>query len=138
MTGDLEDAAALYHPGNAVIKPLTVGFDPWETHELGEDDNTTNENNVILNCYRAPNYLTSSELFDLSLSLDLDAFEQLKKRSPRCGFPGQNSISLMQSARLTAIGTRRAPAGGAALFWTKQGRCSSQWFSPGGIASCRP
>jgi hypothetical protein len=69
MTGDLEDEAALYHPGNAVIKPLTVGFDPWEAHELGRDDNTTNRNNVILNCYRAPNYLTSSELFDLSLFL---------------------------------------------------------------------
>jgi len=35
MTGDLENEAALYHPGNAVIKPLTVGFDPWEAHELG-------------------------------------------------------------------------------------------------------
>jgi hypothetical protein len=34
MTGDLEDGAALYHPGNAVVKPLTVGFDLWEAHEL--------------------------------------------------------------------------------------------------------
>src|ERR1700745_2588582 len=34
MAGDLENKAALDHPGNAVVKPLTVGFDPWETHEL--------------------------------------------------------------------------------------------------------
>ena len=36
MTGDLENEAALDHPGNAVVKPLTVGLDPWEAHELGE------------------------------------------------------------------------------------------------------
>jgi hypothetical protein len=42
MTGDLEDEAALDHPGNAVVKSVTVGFDPWEAHELGGDNNTTN------------------------------------------------------------------------------------------------
>jgi hypothetical protein len=26
---------ALHHPGNAVAIPLTVGLDPWETHQLG-------------------------------------------------------------------------------------------------------
>ena len=41
--------AALDHPGNAVVKPLTVGFDPWEAHELGGDDNTTNSNSVTIN-----------------------------------------------------------------------------------------
>ena len=49
MTGDLENEAALDHPGNAVVKPLTVGFDPWEAHELGGDDNTTNTNSVTIN-----------------------------------------------------------------------------------------
>jgi hypothetical protein len=48
MTGGLEDEAALDHPGNAVVKPMTVGFDPWETHQLGGDSNTTNGNNVIM------------------------------------------------------------------------------------------
>src|SRR6201981_2357530 len=50
MTGDLEDEAALDHPGNAVVKSVTVGFDPWEAHELGGDDNTTNINIVIIIC----------------------------------------------------------------------------------------
>jgi hypothetical protein len=67
MTGDLENETALDHPGNAVVIPLTVGFDPWETHELGGDDNTTNRNNVILNCYRAPNYLTCPSSFSVPL-----------------------------------------------------------------------
>ena len=49
MTGDLEDEAALDHPGNAVVKPLTVGFDPWETHEFSGYENTTNKNSVIIN-----------------------------------------------------------------------------------------
>jgi hypothetical protein len=35
MTGSLENEAALYHPGNAVVKPLTFGLDPWEAHKLG-------------------------------------------------------------------------------------------------------
>ena len=48
MTGDLEDEAALYHPGNAVVKPLTIGFDPWEAHELSGNNNTTNRNRVII------------------------------------------------------------------------------------------
>jgi hypothetical protein len=30
-----------------VVKPLTVGLDPRETHQLGGDNNTTNSNNVI-------------------------------------------------------------------------------------------
>ena len=49
MTGDLENEAALDHPGNAVVKCLTVGLDPWEAHELGGDDNTTNSNSVTIN-----------------------------------------------------------------------------------------
>jgi hypothetical protein len=49
MTGDLENEAALDHPGNAVVKPLTGGFDPWETHELGGDADTTNSNSVTIN-----------------------------------------------------------------------------------------
>src|ERR1700741_1417783 len=44
MTGDLEDEAALNHPGNAVVKPLTVSLDPWEAHELGGDNSTTKLN----------------------------------------------------------------------------------------------
>src|ERR1700751_6388757 len=48
MTGDLENEAALDHPGNAVVKPLTVGLDAWEAHELGGDNNTTNRKNVTL------------------------------------------------------------------------------------------
>ena len=48
MTGDLENEAALDHPGNAVVKPLTVGFDPWEAHQLGGDDNTTNRKIVVI------------------------------------------------------------------------------------------
>jgi len=42
----MENEAAVDHPGNAVVKPLTVGLDPWETHQLGGDNNTTNKNNV--------------------------------------------------------------------------------------------
>ena len=48
MTGDLEDEAALDHPGNAVVKPLTVGLDAWEAHELGGNNNTTNAKDVTL------------------------------------------------------------------------------------------
>jgi hypothetical protein len=29
---------------------VTVGLDPWETHELGEDNNTTNSNSVTIKC----------------------------------------------------------------------------------------
>ena len=50
MTGGLEDEAALDHPGNAVVKPVTVGLDPWETDELGGDNNTTNDNSVTIKC----------------------------------------------------------------------------------------
>jgi hypothetical protein len=60
MTGGMENEAALYHPGNAVVKPLTVGLDPWETHQLGGDNNTTNSNNVIKSA-------SPFELIDLSL-----------------------------------------------------------------------
>jgi hypothetical protein len=35
MTGGLENEAALDHPGNAVVKPLTVGLDPREAHQCG-------------------------------------------------------------------------------------------------------
>jgi hypothetical protein len=35
MTRDLENEVALDQPGNAAVKRLTVGFDPWEAHELG-------------------------------------------------------------------------------------------------------
>jgi hypothetical protein len=31
-----------------VVKPLTVGLNPWEAHELGGYDNTTNEKCVII------------------------------------------------------------------------------------------
>jgi hypothetical protein len=48
MTGGMENEAALYHPGHAVVKPLTIGLDPWETHQLGGDNNTTSHNNVII------------------------------------------------------------------------------------------
>jgi hypothetical protein len=41
IRGGLENEAALDHPGNAVVKPVTVGLDPWETHELGGDNTTT-------------------------------------------------------------------------------------------------
>src|SRR6516162_6847516 len=49
MTGGQEDEAALYHPGNAVVKPLTVGLNPWEAHELGGYNDTTNEKCVTIN-----------------------------------------------------------------------------------------
>ena len=42
--------AALDHPGNAVVKPVTAGLDPWEAHELGGENNTTIYKNVILKC----------------------------------------------------------------------------------------
>jgi hypothetical protein len=60
MTGGTKNEAAFDHPGNAVVKPLTVGLDPWEAHELGGDNNTTHINIVIIN-HLASNY------FDLSL-----------------------------------------------------------------------
>jgi hypothetical protein len=50
MTGGLENEAALDHPGNAMVKPLTVGLDPWETHQLGGDNNTIKYNVVIIKC----------------------------------------------------------------------------------------
>jgi hypothetical protein len=49
VTGDLENEAALDHPGNAVVKCLTVGLDSPGTHRLGGDDNTTNRKIVIMN-----------------------------------------------------------------------------------------
>ena len=49
MPGDLEDEAALDQPGNAVVKPLTVGLDSWEAHQLGGHNNTTNKNVTIIN-----------------------------------------------------------------------------------------
>ena len=49
MPGDLEDEATLYHPGNAVVKPVTVGLDSWEAHQLGGNYNTTNINVTIIN-----------------------------------------------------------------------------------------
>jgi hypothetical protein len=33
MTGGAKNEAAFDHPGNAVVKPLTVGLNPWEAHE---------------------------------------------------------------------------------------------------------
>ena len=60
MTGDLEDEAALYHPGKAVVKPLTFGFDPWEAHELGGNNNATNRKIVTI-------IQLASNFFDLSL-----------------------------------------------------------------------
>jgi hypothetical protein len=48
MTGDLEDEAALYRPGTAVVKALTAGLDPWEAHELGGNNNATNRKGVAM------------------------------------------------------------------------------------------
>jgi hypothetical protein len=44
----LEDEAALDHPGNAVVKLLTFGFELWEAHQLGRDNNTTNNNTITI------------------------------------------------------------------------------------------
>src|SRR5215467_2592856 len=49
MTGGFKNEAAFDHPGNAVVKPLTVGLNPWEAHELGGDNNTTHLNTVVIN-----------------------------------------------------------------------------------------
>src|ERR1700739_3316191 len=35
MARGLENKAALNHPGNAVIKTLTLSLDPWDTHRIG-------------------------------------------------------------------------------------------------------
>jgi hypothetical protein len=48
MPGELEDEAALDHSGNAVVKPVTIGLDAWEAHELGGKNNTININVVIV------------------------------------------------------------------------------------------
>jgi hypothetical protein len=45
-----------------VVKPVTVGLDTWEAHELGGDNNTTNRKNVVIK-YIALHYI------DLSLSI---------------------------------------------------------------------
>jgi hypothetical protein len=37
MARGLENKAALNHPGNAVIKTLTLSFDPWDTHGIGSN-----------------------------------------------------------------------------------------------------
>ena len=50
MTGGLEDKGALDHPANAVVKPVTVGLDPWEAHQLGGDNNTTDGNSATIKC----------------------------------------------------------------------------------------
>ena len=34
MPRGLENKTALNHPGNAVVKTLTLGLDPWETHGI--------------------------------------------------------------------------------------------------------
>ena len=49
---------------NAVVKPVTIGFDPWEAHKLGGDNNTTNGNIVIMKSRLASIYF---DFFDLSL-----------------------------------------------------------------------
>src|SRR5262245_33551223 len=50
VTGGLEDEAAVNHPGNAVVKCLTVGLDSWKAHKPGGDNNTTNKKNVVRIC----------------------------------------------------------------------------------------
>ena len=47
MTGGAKNEAAFDHPGNAVVKALTVDLDPWEAHKLGEDNNTTDKQTVM-------------------------------------------------------------------------------------------
>jgi hypothetical protein len=69
MPGDLEDEAALDHPGNAVVKTMTVGLDSREAHQLGRDNNTTNINVLIVNHIQLRNYF---DVFDLSLFATLD------------------------------------------------------------------
>jgi FRG domain len=101
MTGDLEDEAALDHPGNAVVIALTVGFDPWEAHQLGGDGNTTYQNIVIMKFECSLSSLTcpSSILLDLSL---FDTFNARVKAGTefqnRCG-PGQ-TLNYLAGVRL--------------------------------------
>ena len=74
MAGGLEDEATLDHPGNAVVKPVTVGLDPWETHELGGNSNTTNSNNVIIKCSGRRNISTCPSLCTWSLFVHVSLF----------------------------------------------------------------
>ena len=62
MPGELEDEAALDHSGNAVVKPVTIGLDAWEAHELGGKNNTTNINVLIINHMQLRNYFDFSDL----------------------------------------------------------------------------
>src|SRR6516165_9881915 len=80
MTGDLENEAAIDHPGHAVVKPLTVGLDPWEAHQLGGDDNTTNAKIVMINRVQLRNYFG---FFDLSLLLIQSVRKTPSAVSPR-------------------------------------------------------
>jgi hypothetical protein len=76
MTGGLENEAALYHPGNAVVKPLTVSLDPWEAHQLDGESNKTNKNNVTKSA-------SSFELSDLSLVFHLrSVVDHRRSRTP--------------------------------------------------------
>jgi hypothetical protein len=36
VTRGIENVAALYHAGNAVVKTLTLDLDSWEAHQLGD------------------------------------------------------------------------------------------------------
>jgi hypothetical protein len=89
MIGALEDEAALDHSGNAVVKPVTVGLDPWEAHQLGGDDNTTNINVVIICHMQLRNYFGFFDLFRLfrpvppSYSCPSFLFQRRTKRDRR-------------------------------------------------------
>src|SRR5271166_1039562 len=56
VPGGLEDKAAVNHPGNAVVKTLTLSLDSWETHRF-RAIYTTKYKNVLIT-YAAIDFLT--------------------------------------------------------------------------------
>src|SRR6516162_1397812 len=118
MTGDLEDEAALDHPGNAVVKPLTVGFDPWEAHELGGDDNTTNDNTVTIKSKKSRSeYLTCPSSCPCPSSYPAEAIahfmrpgQRLTRRfeSSETDYRGSQWVSLRRRLRVGGV----HPSGG--------------------------
>jgi hypothetical protein len=61
MPRGLENKATLNHPGNAVVRTLTLSLDPWETHVIGS--NIHNKEKMCINNVRCHRF------FDLCLIL---------------------------------------------------------------------
>src|SRR5271166_4617834 len=67
VPGGLEDKAAVNHPGNAVVKTLTLSLDSWETHRFRAIYTTKHKTVSII--YDGIDYLTCPYYYSFDLSL---------------------------------------------------------------------